>query len=162
MSRKIIMISIRPHYAKKIFNGCKTVELRRIHPKIKSDDIILLYVTTPVKALAGAFKVDQVIAKSPEDLWEMVYHRAGVTREKYDEYYAGKEIGVAIFFSKVWNLPKPIGLHELQKKWPRFRPPQTHIYIKNGDNRKGFPFKLHFPDSTVKAHCGDSAIKKYD
>jgi predicted transcriptional regulator len=145
MLKKILMFSIRPHYAKKIFDGYKTVELRRIYPKIKSNDIILLYVTTPVKALMGAFKVDKVVAESPRDLWNIVKYRAAVTREEYNQYYAGKDIGIAIFFSKVWNLPDPIKLHELQRNWPGFRPPRAHIYIRNFDNKEIFPFNLCFP-----------------
>jgi predicted transcriptional regulator len=148
MPRKILMLSIRPHYAKKIFERSKTVELRRVCPKIEGNDIVILYVTAPVKALVGAFKVDRIIRKAPKDLWEVVSDGAAVTREEYDEYYAGKTLAVAIFFTEVWKLPKPVGLHELQKKLPRFHPPRTHIYFKNRGNGDGFPFRLYTPDTT--------------
>ena len=49
-----LLISIHPEYAKKIFEGTKRVELRRIQPKIFEDDLVVVYVTSPVKRSFGA------------------------------------------------------------------------------------------------------------
>ncbi len=48
MSSNAIVLSIRPQYAEKIFEGTKRVELRRIRPKqIKNGNLALIYVSSP-------------------------------------------------------------------------------------------------------------------
>lgn len=129
MPRNAILLSIRPQYADKIFQGTKTVELRRIRPKhIKKGVLVLMYVSSPMQSLAGAFKVDQVIEEPLSELWKRVHHKAGVTREEFDAYYNGVVSGVGIFFTEVWSFPDPIKLEDLQEQITGFQPPQGFRY----------------------------------
>ncbi len=122
-------MSIRPQYANKIFDGTKTVELRRIKPKmLDSGDLIFVYVSSPVKALAGAFRVASVVEKKLEPLWRAVKDYAGVTRVEFFNYYEGVNSGVAIFIDDVWLLPRPIKLAQLQEEIKNFYPPQSFRY----------------------------------
>ncbi len=112
MSDNPILLSIRPQYAEKIFKGTKTVELRRVRPKhIKKGSLVLIYVSSPVKSLSGAFKVDRVVEKSPQKLWKMVQDKAGITSEEFYAYYDGATKGTGIFFSEFCLFPNPIELH---------------------------------------------------
>ena len=61
MLRKILLLSIHPEHAKNIFDGIKTVELRRTRPRLSKCDQVLVYVSSPTKALVGAFEVKKVI-----------------------------------------------------------------------------------------------------
>lgn len=129
MKSNAILMSIRPQYASKIFDGTKTVELRRIKPKtLGSGDLIFVYVSSPVKALMGAFRVASVAEKKLEPLWRAVKDCAGVTRAEFFSYYEGTESGVAIFIDDVWLLPKPIKLTQLQEEFKNFYPPQSFRY----------------------------------
>ena len=129
MSGNAIFLSIRPQYADKIFEGAKTVELRRIRPKhIRKGTLVLVYVPSPVQSLIGAFKVNRVVEESPQKLWEMVHDEAGVTREEFDTYYDGVSIGVGIFLGEVWRLPEPIELQDLKEQMIGFQPPQGFRY----------------------------------
>ncbi len=129
MSSNAIVLSIRPQYATKIFKGTKTVELRRVRPKyIKKGDLVLIYVSSPIQSLAGAFKVDNVIEKSLQELWELMHDKAGITRDEFDDYYDGVSTGVGIFFSEVWPLREPIKLQDL-KEQVSFCPPQGFRYV---------------------------------
>lgn len=136
----MLILSVRPHYADKMFKGTKTVELRRIYPKIRKDDLVLIYITSPIRALAGAFKVDEILAKSPSDLWRIVQKRAAITQEEFNDYYAGASKGVAICFRKIWKLSEPIKLEELKKRWPGFHPPRVFCYL-NGNRDKQIIFR---------------------
>ena len=128
MPGNAIFMSIRPQYANKIFDGIKTVELRRVRPKyIARKALILVYVSSPVKSLVGAFKVDRIIKKPLSELWEIVRDRAGVTREEFDAYFDGTLTGVGIFFSETWRLPEPIALRDLEDMIG-FQPPQGFRY----------------------------------
>lgn len=129
MKNNAILMSIRPQYASKIFDGTKTVELRRIKPKtLDNGDLIFVYVSSPVKALTGAFRVASVVEKKLEPLWRTVKDYAGITRTEFFNYYKGVDIGVAIFIKDVWLLPRPIKLAQLQEEINNFYPPQSFRY----------------------------------
>jgi len=123
-----IFLSIRSKYVSKIFEGTKTVELRRVRPKyIAKGALVLIYVPSPVQSLVGAFKVNRAVEMPLKELWEAVHDRAGITREEFDVYYEGTSTGVAIFFSEARNLPHPIELRDL-KESVGFQPPQGFRY----------------------------------
>ena len=129
MANNAILMSIRPQHANKIFNGTKTVELRRIKPRtLESSDLILVYVSSPVKSLVGAFRVASVLEKPLTPLWKAVKNHAGVSRAEFLSYYEGVQSGVAIFIKDIWLLPKPIHLAQLQKNVKDFYPPQSFRY----------------------------------
>ena len=129
MSGNTLLLSIRPKYADQIFQHTKTVELRRVRPKrLENGDLVLIYVSSPVQALMGAFKVDKIIEKPLKQLWLRVGNQAGITRQEFDAYYNGRAVGIGIFFKiqDVWQLPKPITLDILKKQ--NFYPPQGFRY----------------------------------
>lgn len=128
-----VLLSIRPEYAKKIFSGDKTVELRRKCPRVKNGDLVLVYVSSPIKALIGAFRVDDVITKPPVELWEKVKNKAGITLNEFNSYYDGASVGHGIYFSEVWRLPAPLELEKIRELIPGFHPPQVYQYLsQNG------------------------------
>jgi len=126
------MLSVRPEHADKIFSGVKTVELRRLCPKLAKGDLVLVYVSSPIKSLVGGFRVDKVLAERPQSLWAKVQFQSGLTREEFDLYYLGARIGYGIVISEAWRLPKPLSLYHLKALWPGFRPPQSYCYLVPG------------------------------
>jgi predicted transcriptional regulator len=131
MARSAIILSIRPKHAAKIFSGLKTVELRRLRPKnLGNGTLALIYVSSPVRSLAGAFKVTRVIEKPLTDLWKMVQTKAGLTYREFKQYYYGVSRGTAIFFEKVWSFSEPLSLEDLRNELLTFLPPQAFRYVK--------------------------------
>jgi predicted transcriptional regulator len=131
MATSTIILSIRPKHAAKIFSGLKTVELRRIRPKdLGNGTLALIYVTSPVKCLAGAFRVTRVIEKPLTNLWRIVKKQAGLTYREFRQYYDGVSTGTAIFFQKVWSLSNPLPLEGLRNELSGFLPPQAFRYLK--------------------------------
>lgn len=129
MVSNALLISIHPKYANKIFDGTKTVELRRVRPKLTKGDLVLIYITSPVKSLAGAFKVDKVLGKEPKSLWKHVKNQCGTSKKEFNKYFEGVKIGYGIFFSEVWKFSTPIDLNYLKKRCPNFTPPQGYHYF---------------------------------
>ena len=124
-----VIFSIRPNHAENIFCGKKTVELRRVRPKrIKEGSVVIVYVSSPQKALCGAFSVAQVVEKPLKELWELVQEKAHLSRAEFDDYYGGASKGVAIFIREVSCLSEPIALHKLRGRMQGFRPPQSFRY----------------------------------
>ncbi len=128
-----ILLSIQPRFAEKIFERTKAVELRRVRPKVDRGDIALVYVSSPVKALYGAFSIEKVITDTPSKLWQIVKDIAGVSRAEFDHYYRGASVGVGIFIklSSVKTLNNPMDLDRLRRDWPHFQPPQSYRYLRS-------------------------------
>ncbi len=87
-----ILLSVHPKYADKIFERTKTVELLRVRPKLLEEgDLVLLYVSSPVQALVGAFKVDKII---------FLFPRAGVgTHSRRASVEVKRELSFLLSFS---------------------------------------------------------------
>jgi len=126
---KYVLLSIQPEYADKIFEGKKTVELRKAFPKIGGSQWVIVYVSTPIKAIVGAFQIKHIVEENPTGMWEKVKDIAGITREKFDSYYNGINLGYGIFIEQVIRYPEPITLNTLRKSSDRFSPPQNFRYL---------------------------------
>jgi predicted transcriptional regulator len=136
MSDRALLLSIRPEYAEKILAGEKTVELRRVRPKITKGSLVLMYVSSPVKAVMGAFHVDDVIEGTPDSLWPRVARVAGVTRQQFNDYYAGTDAAYGIVVGRVWELAASVTLQHLRRRFRGFHPPQSYRYITDRDMAK--------------------------
>lgn len=130
-----LLLSIHPEHAQSIFIGTKTVELRRVRPQVSKGSQVLIYVSSPIKALAGGFEVEEVIEDKPEKLWDRVRRYAAITREQFDGYYTDAVTGYGIMIANVWALDRAIPLEHLRKKLPGFQAPQGYRYLKDTDIR---------------------------
>ncbi|MEC4886263.1 MAG: ASCH domain-containing protein [Scytonema sp. PMC 1070.18] len=132
MLPNILLLSIRHKYASMIFDGGKQVELRRVRPRhLDEGDLILVYVTSPEKALVGVLEVEKVVDMVPEKLWQIVKDKAGISYENFQKYYENASIGFAIFLRKTLTFDSPVKLEILKEKWVDFRPPQCYRYLKD-------------------------------
>lgn len=126
---RYVLLSIQPYFASKIFDGTKTVELRRSIPKFHKDRVVILYVSTPVKAIVGGFQFSHVVKETPVKLWKKVRDIAGVTFEQFNTYYYGVNNGYGIFITRVWRYSTPISLKILRSSLSNFSPPQNFRYL---------------------------------
>ncbi|MFB2920139.1 MULTISPECIES: ASCH domain-containing protein [Aerosakkonema] len=138
MQENILLLSIRPEYAQKIIDGTKTVELRRVRTRLKAGDLVLLYISSPEKALVGSFEVERVIEfknsrKALNNFWNEVKNNAGIEKQKFDRYYQGASVAVGIFIKKLEIFPRPLELERLRRKLPNLKPPQSYRYLKENE-----------------------------
>jgi predicted transcriptional regulator len=135
MSNHAFLISIRPRFSEMIFAGSKTVELRRVCPKISAGDLALVYVSSPRMELYGSFEVGKILTGSPMALWKKIGAKAGVTRAEFFAYFNGKKQAHALVIKRAWRLTEPIGLKVLRRSNGGFRPPQNFRYLnRNGSS----------------------------
>ncbi|NPA69626.1 MAG: hypothetical protein GXO26_02365 [Crenarchaeota archaeon] len=70
---RVILLSIKPKYGYAILEGKKKYELRKcVNAVIRPGDLVLMYFSTPVKAIAGYFKAGKVYVASPEEIERIV------------------------------------------------------------------------------------------
>ena len=141
MSKYALLLSIRPRFAKMIFEVIKTVELRRVRPTIRAGDLVLVYVTSPAKEIQGAFRVGKTISGTPDTIWRRFGKQSGTSRAEFDAYFRGKSEAHALVIEEAWTLPKAVRLACIRKEKRGFHPPQSFHYIRG----KGFPSSFGIP-----------------
>ena len=129
---KILLLSIRPQYAEKIFSGEKTVELRRTKPSVEAGDLVLVYTSSPCCALTGAFVVASVVTGTPEVIWRKCGSKARIERNAFNAYYEGAKSAFAIAIERAWTFDRPVTLLELRRRMKGFHPPQSYRYLPGG------------------------------
>lgn len=134
MPNEILLISIKPKYAEQIFNGKKTVELRRVKTRLTTGDLVLVYVTSPQQALMGYFTVEKVVLvenlqDNLQKFWHQVEDSAGLEYTEFKNYYQGASTGVGIFIKKFYRFKSLIELQTLKQEFPNFHPPQSYHYL---------------------------------
>ena len=123
-----LLVSIRPRFVDLIFAGTKTVELRRVKPRVQAGDLVVVYASGATKGMVGAFEVAGVTAAAPSSIWRKHNGGSGLTKGEFDGYFAGTSVGYAIRIGRFWKLPEPVPLNTLRKHRAGFRPPQSYHY----------------------------------
>jgi len=126
---RALLLSIRPQHAEKILDGSKTVELRRVCPQVNEGDLVLVYASSPVKALTGAFRVGQVVGQPPRDLWRKTGAQTGITWGEFEQYFSGVDMAFGIVIADAWRLPRPLPLPHIRERCPGFHPPRNYRYL---------------------------------
>lgn len=126
---RMIVLSLKPPYAEAILSGVKTVELRRIEPKIFVPTRALIYATTPVKALVGTCIVDRVVTDRLTVLWKTYGSRTGLSHAEFRDYFVGLAAGSALALSDARRFSCQIPLADLRASRRMERPPQSYSYV---------------------------------
>lgn len=125
---KTAIFSIKPHYASLIFSGLKTVELRRKAPRLlEQGSQILFWESSPAKHLSGSARVVKLAHLRINKLWGNISNLAGISRNEFDEYFEGAEMGVALFLENPIEFDKKPKLPLLRQQIG-FEPPQSFRY----------------------------------
>ena len=125
-----LIISLKPCYADKVFDGLKKVELRRRIASQSSDRDVFIYVSSPVRELRGGFRVGRVWTGSPDEVWNIVADLANVNRREFDTYFQGQSVAYALEVTNVWEYDSPAGLRWLRNRFDDFVVPQSWRYAK--------------------------------
>ena len=123
-----LLLSIRPRFVDLIFAGKKTVELRRVKPRVRPGDLVVIYASGATKGMVGAFEVAGVTAAAPSSIWRKYNGGSGLTKREFDSYFAEVAVGYAIRIGKRWKIQEAVPLKTLRKRRSGFRPPQSYHY----------------------------------
>jgi predicted transcriptional regulator len=87
-----LFLPIQPLWALAILEGKKKWELRTKRPSIDAGDIVVLYATSPLRAVVGSFVVGDVVSGTPAELWKVVHGEIDTTRTSYLEAFGERPI----------------------------------------------------------------------
>ena len=124
--RTYALLSIKPDFAESIIRGEKKFEFRR-SIFARPVDVILVYVTVPVRRVVAEFDVCSVISETLPTLWKRTHQFAGIDSKFFWKYFEGRDYGHAIEIGDVRLYKIPFcPIEELG-----VRPPQSFVYLES-------------------------------
>ncbi|MDO9229704.1 MAG: hypothetical protein Q8M86_01060 [Syntrophales bacterium] len=120
-----VLLSIKPEFALKIFDGSKRFEYRRAIFKRTEVKKIVVYASEPVRSVIGEFEIGDILHDEPHALWAMTKDYAGITKAKFLEYFTDKTKGYAIEVKSTRMYEVPLAL----KSFRVATPPQSFMYL---------------------------------
>ncbi|MBC7937633.1 MAG: hypothetical protein H7Y86_19970 [Rhizobacter sp.] len=120
-----VVLSIKPEFANKIFDGTKHYEFRRAifkNPDVKK---VIVYSSSPVQKVIGEFEIENILNHDLKTLWNLTKEFSGISADYFYEYFGNKENGFAIKIkkTKLYKSPKCL------RKDYNLLPPQSFLYL---------------------------------
>jgi len=121
-----VLLSIKPKFALKIFDGSKKFEFRRIIFKRPGIEKVLVYASSPVKRLIGEFEIDTILSDDPLSLWNKTRNHAGIDEKHFFDYFSNANKGYAIKIKNYRIYSRPLIIEDCFG----VSPPQSFIYLE--------------------------------
>ncbi|NER33173.1 MAG: hypothetical protein F6J93_03720 [Oscillatoria sp. SIO1A7] len=135
------IFSIKLKYCEQIFNGDKTVEFRRTQVRIASGDRIIIYASSPIKAIVGSAIVEKSAWLSTTSLWKATNQICGLSQQDFLNYFGDRTHGCGIWLQNPCKILNPIWLEALRcgtietarlhPAIPSWMPPQNFRRLKD-------------------------------
>lgn len=121
---KNILISIKKEYVDRIISGEKKYEFRT---RVAKSDIkkLIIYCTLPTKKIVAEAEINGILEMSKEELWEETKEFAGISKDKFMEYFVKSDTAYAYKLGKITVYDKKKELIDFGVKYA----PQSYIYI---------------------------------
>lgn len=120
-----VLLSIKPEFALKIFDGTKRYEYRRAIFKNREVSKVVVYASDPIKRIIGEFEIEDIIHDEPRVLWVKTKNHAGISEKRFFEYFTNKSKGYAIEIKTTRMYNDPLPLNSFMISYP----PQSFIYL---------------------------------
>ena len=120
-----VLLSIKPEFANKIFDGIKKYEFRKNIFKREDIKRVIVYASFPVQQVIGEFEIKEILCESTKQLWKITQEYSGITKKHYDLYFANKEVAYAIKIGCVKKYAHPKTLTDFNVYFA----PQSFIYL---------------------------------
>jgi predicted transcriptional regulator len=120
-----VILSIKPEFANKIFDGTKKYEFRRSIFKNPLVNKVVVYASSPIQKIIGEFEIEHILLAELNALWHKTKLHSGISEDYFFEYFAEKKHGYAIKIksTKLYRTPKCI-----RQEYNLF-PPQSFLYL---------------------------------
>jgi len=121
-----VVLSIKPEFAFKIFDGTKRFEFRKAIFKDPRVSKIIVYASSPVQQVIGEFEIEEILKFEKNKLWEMTQEESGISEHFFFKYFEEKVEGYAI---KIKNTTKYHSPKSLKGDF-NLLPPQSFAYYE--------------------------------
>lgn len=122
-----VLLSIKPAFVEKIFDGSKKYEFRRTIFKRTGIKTVIIYASYPIKRIVGEFQIKEIISDDIDKIWEMTKDHAGISKAFFESYYADKKIATVIHIGKIKKYEEDKFLSDFNLK----QAPQSFCYLSD-------------------------------
>jgi Uncharacterized conserved protein len=120
-----VLLSIKPEFAEKIFDGTKKYEFRKNIFKNKDVDTVVVYASSPWQYVIGEFKIETILSDDVDKIWEQTHEFSGITEDFYRMYFAHKTNAFAIKIGHVTRYKR----HKYLSDYNVNSAPQSYVYL---------------------------------
>ena len=124
-----ILISLKPRHATNIFDGEKTVELRKRRPNIEPGTRIWIYATSPTAAIKGYANLTQIQSGPPPLIWKNLGSQTGISKDEFDSYFQACATAHALVLADVMEMKQALSLKRIRELVDNFHPPQFFCHL---------------------------------
>lgn len=121
----VALLSVHSKYSRALFDGSKKVEFRKT-PFRRDISHVVIYETAPISMVVGVFELAGIDTDTPTELWRRYQDVGGIGRAEFFEYFAGRDVGVALKVAAIVQLSEPVSLSSLREG---LAAPQGVIYL---------------------------------
>lgn len=121
-----VLLSIKPEFAEKIFDGTKKYEFRRSVFKNKNVKTVVVYASSPVQQVIGEFEIETILNLNLQELWNLTKDYSGITENYFFDYFTNKEEGYAIKIKRAKKYSRALSLQDDFNATP----PQSFMYLE--------------------------------
>jgi len=120
-----VLLSIKPQFALKIFDGTKKFEFRKSVFKNSNINTVVVYASSPMQKVIGEFTIAEIMEEEPEALWEMTKRHSGISKDFFDEYFFNRDRAFAIKVKDITRYKEPKELRDFDLNFA----PQSFVYL---------------------------------
>lgn len=120
-----VILSIKPEFASKIFEGSKKYEFRRVIFKNTDVKTVVVYASSPIQKVIGEFEIEHILKNNLSALWKETKNDSGITENYFYDYFGDKESGFAIKIKSTKKYKRPKCIREDFHLFP----PQSFLYL---------------------------------
>jgi predicted transcriptional regulator len=129
-----ILISLKPKHADQIFDGVKTVELRKRRLKIDAGTRVWIYATAPIAAIRGYANLVRIEVGSPLQIWKVLGSKTGISKSEFESYFETSELAYGLVLDDVMKMKHALPLTGVRKALNDFHPPQFYCHLDGTKN----------------------------
>ena len=128
-----VLLSIKPEFALRIFDGSKKYEYRRTIFKNQEVSRVIVYASDPIKRIIGEFEIEDILHDELQVLWVKTKSDAGISEKRFFEYFTNKSKGYAIKvkMTRMYDVPLPLNSFMVSS------PPQSFMYLEQEEILRG-------------------------
>ena len=123
---KVVLMSIKPEFAHKIFEGVKKFEFRKQVFKDASVKKVIVYSSSPEQKVIGEFEIETILSGTPNNIWIQTNFSSGITQEFYNKYFEGRDKAFAIKVASTKKYRKQKSLADFNVQ----SAPQSFAYVE--------------------------------
>jgi predicted transcriptional regulator len=120
-----VLLSIKPEFAFKIFEGEKKFEFRKVIFKKPNIKTVVVYASSPIQKVIGEFEIENILSSEPNEIWRQTKKYSGITKDFFYEYFENRQIAHAIKIKNPKKYRKALNIRTDLNVFP----PQSYVYL---------------------------------